>query len=140
MGESTCLELVGVDARVARRVAACVFGTPWPCLGWVIPAREDSFVINVADAAPLNQDHYMYGAFEAQSQVADPSALQSSAWQTFWCAVVERARRGAMSFRQVLARCNTPGFFELERRRPVHQRFGPGLSHASDSFWPLSEW
>ena len=97
-------------------------------------------MIHVADVPPVNRDHHVYGAFEAQSQVADFSATPSSVWRTYLCAVVERARRGAMSLGHVLASCNNPWFFEFERRAPVHQRFGPGLSRASDSFWPISEW
>jgi hypothetical protein len=97
-------------------------------------------MIHVADAASVNRDHNVYAAFEAQSQLADLSARPSSAWRTGASAIVERARHGAISLWHVLASCGNPGYFEFERRGPVQQRLGPGLSRESDSFWPLSEW
>lgn len=60
------------------------------------------------------------------------------------CALWGARMRGigsvASSVRRPRVFWGTPAFFEFEHRGPVHERLGPGLSRASDSFWPISEW
>jgi hypothetical protein len=55
-------------------------------------------------------------------------------------AVYARARRSVLTVAGALASYGSPGYFQFERRGPVHTRVGPGVSHVSDSFWPLTEW
>jgi hypothetical protein len=41
---------------------------------------------------------------------------------------------------RALAAYGNPPYFQLERRGPVQQWLGPGVSRESDSFWPMSQW
>jgi hypothetical protein len=55
-------------------------------------------------------------------------------------AISARVRLLAAAVGGALAAYGNPAYFQFERRGPIHTRVGPGVSHVSDSFWPLSEW
>ncbi len=54
--------------------------------------------------------------------------------------VASRALTMTAALLRALAAYGNPPYFQLERRGPVQQWLGPGVSRESDSFWPMSQW
>jgi hypothetical protein len=68
---------------------------------------------------------------------APATGTPATAWRKRLSGAVAHTMIGLL---RALAMSGNPPYFELERRGPVEQRLGPGLSRVSDSFWPISEW
>jgi hypothetical protein len=71
---------------------------------------------------------------------AELTTTRSAAMRKQVGIVASRALTMTAALLRAFAAYGNPPYFQLERRGPVQQWLGPGVSRESDSFWPISQW